>query len=241
MPKVTKYITFIPGQDEYLPDSHAYVIGQPDSQDLTLVDAGLMGKGAYKLKAIQEEGLSLVHIKRVIMTHTHLDHIGCLGEIRRALPGSELWIHEAEALPLEEGDERTVYGMEAFRSMCQTQFRLKAGDFSFPVDRQLRGGEELPIGGLTWEVLHIPGHSLGSIALYDRTDKVLIPGDVVYADFAIGRFDLHGASGPILRESLASLAGLDVKILLPGHNRIVKDLPPDYIRTTARQWASYLT
>ena len=240
MPKVTENIVFIPGQDEFLPDSHAYVIGRPDSQDLTLVDAGLMGKGAYKLKAIQEEGLSLADIKRVIMTHTHLDHLGCLAEIRRALPGSELWIHKAEAQPLEAGDERTVYGMEAFRTMCQAQFRLNPGAFAFPVDRRLLGGEILTIGGLTWEILHIPGHSLGSIALYNQADKVLIPGDVVYADFAIGRFDLHGASGPILRESLAILAELEVKILLPGHNRIVKDLPPGYIGKTASQWEAYL-
>jgi len=241
MPKVTEYITFIPGQDEDLPDSHAYVIGQHNSKDLTLVDAGLMGKGAYKLGAIQKEGLSLADIKRVIMTHTHFDHIGCLGEIRQEIPGIELWIHEAEALPLEEGDERTVYGMEAFRSMCQAQFRLKSSDFSFPVNRKLQGGEELHIGGLTWEVLHIPGHSLGSIALYNQADKVLIPGDVVYADFAIGRFDLHGASGPILGESLAILAELDVEILLPGHNSIIEDLEPDYIQKTANMWESYLT
>jgi hydroxyacylglutathione hydrolase len=241
MPKVTEHITFISGQDEFLPDSHVYVIGLHDSKDLTLVDAGLIGKGAYKLRAIQEEGISLADIKRVIMTHTHLDHIGCLGEIRQAIPSIELWVHEAEALPLEEGDERTVYGMEAFRSMCQAQFSLKTGDFAFPVNRKLQGGEKLNIGGLTWDVLHIPGHSLGSIALYNSADKVLIPGDVVYADFAIGRFDLHGASGQILKESLVSLAGLDVKILLPGHNRIIKDVQPDYIRKTAREWESYLT
>jgi len=241
MPKITEHITFIPGQDEFLPDSHAYVIGQHDSQDLTLIDTGLMGKGTYKLAAIQKEGVSLANIKRVIMTHTHLDHIGCLGEIRRAIPGIELWIHEEEALPLEGGDERTVYGMEAFRSMCQAQFGLKPGDFSFPVDRKLRGGEKLNIGGLAWEVVHIPGHSLGSIALYNHDDKVLIPGDVVYADFSIGRFDLHGSNGPTLRESLASLVGLDVKILLPGHNRIVKDLQSDYIMKTIQQWESYLT
>ena len=240
MPKITEYITFIPGQDEFLPDSHVYVIGLPDSHDLTLVDAGLVGKGAYKLRAIQEEGIALADIRRVIMTHTHLDHIGCLDEIRQAIPDVELWVHEAEAQPLEAGDERTVYGMEAFRTMCQTQFRLQQGDFSFPVNRKFKGEEELLIGGLTWEVLHIPGHSLGSVALYDRTNKVLIPGDVVYADFSIGRFDLHGASGPILKESLTCLAGLEIKILLPGHNRIVKDVQPDYIRKTVRQWESCL-
>jgi hypothetical protein len=71
-------------------------------------------------------------------------------------------------------------------------------------------------------------------------EKILIPGDVVYADYAIGRFDLHGANGPELKNSLVQLAELEVNILLPGHNRIVKDLPSGYIAETARQWASYL-
>lgn len=242
MPNVTDNICFIPGQDEFIPDSHVYVIGQKNSQDLTLIDAGLMGKGSYKVRSIQEEGFKIEDIKRVIMTHTHLDHIGCLTEILEKLPNiTELWIHAEEALPLERGDERTVYGMEAFRSMCQAQYNLKPGDFSFQVNRKLQGGEELNIGGLTWEVLHVPGHSPGSIALFDPAEKVLIPGDVVYADFAIGRFDLHGASGAALKESLFRLAELDVKILLPGHNRIVKDLKPGYIRNTAKEWGPYLT
>ena len=70
--------------------------------------------------------------------------------------------------------------------------------------------------------------------------KVLIPGDVVYADYAIGRFDLHGADGGVLKKSLLRLAELEVEILLPGHNRVVKGLKPGYIRDTAKQWAPYL-
>ncbi len=241
MPQVTENITFIPGQDDFIPDSHVYVLGPKNSHDLTLVDAGLMGKGAYKLASLREEGYRIEDIKRVIMTHTHLDHLGCLAELREQLPGLEVWIHEEEARPLEQGDERTVYGMEAFRSMCQAQFHLKPGAFSFPIARKLRGGEKLTLGGLTWEVLHIPGHSLGSIALYDPEGKVLIPGDVVYADFAIGRFDLHGARGATLRDSLLQLAEQEVKILLPGHNRIVTDLKPGYIRSTLKEWEPYLT
>ena len=240
MPNVTEHITFIPGQDDFIPDAHVYVVGNKNSHDLTLIDAGLMGQGSYKLRSIREAGFQLEDIKRVIMTHTHLDHIGCLAEICEKIPGLEIWVHEKEALPLEQGDESTVYGMEAFRNMCQVQFSLKPGFFSFHVDRKLQGGDSLSIGGQTWEVLHIPGHSLGSIALYDPSGKILIPGDVVYADYSIGRFDLHGANGATLKDSLVRLAELDVKILLPGHNRIVKDLPPGYIRKTAEQWGPYL-
>lgn len=240
MPEITKGVYFIPGQDEFIPDAHVYVVGMPSSKDLSMVDAGLMGKGRYKIQSIQKLGIELSDIRRIIMTHTHLDHIGCLKEIREQIPHAELWIHEDEAHPIEEGDERGVYGMEMFRTMCQSQYGLKNGEFKFKVDRKLREGDKLDLGGLSWEVLHIPGHSAGSIALYDRNRKVLIPGDVVYADSAIGRFDLHGADGSVLNQSLLRLAALDVDILLPGHNRVVKGVKAGYIRDTAKQWGPYL-
>lgn len=241
MSTVIEGVSFIPGQDEFIPDSHVYVIGDPASQDLSLIDAGLVGKGAYKIKAIRELGIDPAAIKRIIMTHTHLDHIGCLAEIMRQIPGVELWVHQLEAEQLEQGDERTVHGMDMFRQMCEMQFGVKPGDFKFQVYRRLEGGESLEIGGMTWEVIHIPGHSMGGIALYHRPTKTLIPGDVVYADYAIGRFDLYGADASALKNSLFSLAELEVDILLPGHNRIVQGLPAGYILQTAKQWESYLT
>jgi hydroxyacylglutathione hydrolase len=241
MADVTKGVSFIPGQDEFIPDSHVYIIGDPASQDLSLIDAGLVGKGAYKVHAIRQAGIEPSAIKRIIMTHTHLDHIGCLAEIMQQIPGAELWVHRQEAEQLEKGDERTIHGMEMFRQMCQMQYGLKPGQFTFRVHRKLEGGEKLDIGGMSWEVIHIPGHSLGGIALYHRSQKILIPGDVVYADYAIGRFDLFGANASELKDSLLRLAELEVDILLPGHNRIVTGLPAGYIRQTAEQWGPYLT
>lgn len=240
MPEVTEGVFFIPGEDDFIPDSHVYVIGQPSSGDLSILDAGLMGKSKYKIKTMVKLGIRLEDIKRVIMTHTHLDHIGCLREILQEMPWLELWVHEKEAEPLEKGEEETVYGMDMFRSMCQAQFRLKSGDFKFRVDRRLKGNETLNVGGMAWEVIHVPGHSAGSIALYHRPKKILIPGDTVYADYAIGRFDLHGAEAASLMDSLQRLSELEVDVLLPGHNRIVKSVSPGYIAKTARQWAPYL-
>jgi glyoxylase-like metal-dependent hydrolase (beta-lactamase superfamily II) len=241
MKHITESVCFIQGQDEFIPDAHAYVVGRPDTHDLTLVDAGLMGKGKYKLNAVQRMGIPLPDIRRVILTHTHLDHIGCLPEILRAIPGAEVWMHRQEADMLEQGDERAVYGMDMFQSLCQAQYGVAPGAFKTRLDRKLEGGDILDMGGERWEVFHIPGHSPGSIGLYHRGNRILIPGDVVYADYAIGRFDLYGASGPRHRESLMALADLDVDILLPGHNRVMESVPPGYIRQTAEQWAPYLT
>jgi glyoxylase-like metal-dependent hydrolase (beta-lactamase superfamily II) len=241
MIEVTEGVYFIRGQDEMIPDSHVYLVGKPSSKDLSFIDAGMIGKGDYKVNSIKNLGIQLEDIKRIIMTHTHMDHIGCLAEIQEQIPWAELWMHTLEAEPLEQGDDRVVYGMEMFRGICEMQYGIKPGAFKFQVDRKLQGSENLEVGGMTWEVLHIPGHSPGSIGLYDRATKTLIPGDVVYADYAIGRFDLHGANGPELKDSLMRLAELEVEILLPGHNRIVKDLPEAYILQTARQWEMYLS
>jgi glyoxylase-like metal-dependent hydrolase (beta-lactamase superfamily II) len=240
MPKITEEVFYIPGQDEFMPDAHAYVLGKPSSQNLSLVDAGFVGKGSYKIQSIRKAGIDLSAIKRVIMTHTHLDHIGCLAEILKQIPWAELWVHHLEADLLEQGDERAVYGMDMFRELCQSQFGLKPGVFKFQVNRKLQGGEILDLGGTEWEVMHIPGHSMGSIGLYHRSMKILIPGDVVYADDAIGRFDLYGADAAQLKKSLMRLGELEVDILLPGHNQIVKSLPKGYISKTARQWEAYL-
>ena len=103
MPKITEDVYYIPGQDEFMPDSHVYVLGKPSSQNLSLIDAGLTGKGDYKIQSIQKGDIKLSWIKRIIMTHTHLDHIGCLAEIQKQLPWAELWMHQSEADLLEQG------------------------------------------------------------------------------------------------------------------------------------------
>ena len=240
MTKVYNNVYFIPGQDDFIPDSHVYIIGNPDSKDLSLVDVGLTGKGNYKIESIRKMGIDLSSIKRIIMTHTHLDHIGCLAEIKKAIPEAELWVHKNEAELMEIGDDRAIYGMDAFKGMCQMQYGIKPDDLKFRVDRKLEGPETLEIGDMVWEVIHIPGHSMGGIALYEPAQKILIPGDVVYADYAIGRFDLFGADASQLKESLNKLALLDIDILLPGHNQIVKGVPAGYIRKTAKMWEAYL-
>jgi len=240
MVEITESVSLVPGQDEMIPDSHIYLLGRPDSGDLSLVDAGLVGKGKYKIRSLLDADVKLTDIKRIIMTHTHLDHIGCLRELMEQIPSPELWVHAAEAELLEQGDERTVYGMDMFKQMCQSQYGLKNGAFTFKVDRWLEDEEELNIGGETWTVLHLPGHSAGGIGLYNERKGILIPGDVVYADNAIGRFDLHGASGSQLHDSLVRLAALRTTMLLPGHNRVVKAVPEGYVLQTAKQWAPYL-
>ncbi|MBN1627020.1 MAG: hypothetical protein JW944_10895 [Deltaproteobacteria bacterium] len=60
------------------------------------------------------------------------------------------------------------------------------------------------------------------------------------ADYAIGRYDLYGADPVQHLKSLTLLSELEVKVLLPGHNRIINHVPDGYIKETAEQWRYYL-
>ena len=240
MERVIDGIYFIPGRDVMIPDSHVYILGESHSHDLSMVDVGLIGRGEEKLEQIERAGIGLKDIKRIILTHTHFDHIGCIKEIIAGLTDVEVWVHGIEAECLERGDERIIHGNEMFAGFIRSQYGVKDGFYRLSVHRKLNQGDVLEIGGLRWEVLHIPGHSAGGIGLYNAKNKVLIPGDTVYADYNIGRFDLYSADGNHLRHSLERLAQLDAEVLLPGHNRILKEGARESIRETLVRWKQYL-
>jgi glyoxylase-like metal-dependent hydrolase (beta-lactamase superfamily II) len=238
---VIEGVKWIPGRDRFMPDSHMYVIGKPEFQDYTLVDCGLMELGEYKIAELQKGGIPLDEVKRVIMTHTHLDHIGCLPELIKAMPHLEVWMHEDEASRIIKGDDSIVFGNSMFRSMVVSQYNVPKDHFKIEVARSLKDNEMLSLGGLEFRVIHIPGHSIGSIGLYNETDRLFMSGDTIYADGAIGRYDLESADPAQLKQSLERIGELGISILLPCHNRIVRSGAEDMIKDTVKQWAPYLT
>ncbi len=82
------------------------------------------------------------------------------------------------------------------------------------VDFYLQEGE-LKLGSKTFQVIHTPGHSPGSISLYWQEKKALFTGDVIFP-MGVGRTDFPGGDGNLLRESIERLAGLDAEFLLSG-------------------------
>ncbi len=238
--KVIDGIIWIPGKDKFLPDSHVYLIGEAESDDVSIVECGLMGMAEYKLEEMDKAGIPRKSVKRIIMTHTHMDHVGCLPDIMRELPHAEVWMHNDEALPLERGDSRIVFGNSMFENMIRAQYSIENDYFEMNIHKKLQGGEDLNLGGFNFQVIHIPGHSCGSIGLYCQDHKIFISGDTIYADGAIGRYDLHSANGPEMKNSLDKIAQLDIEILLPSHNRIVRRDANPMIKNTVVQWGPLL-
>ena len=142
-------------------------------------------------------------VDAIVLTHAHVDHIAGIADVQKALGPLPVWIHEAEAAWLGDPERNlsSAFGMPV----------------SLPdASRLLHDGDELSIGDHTWRVLHVPGHSPGSIAL--ASAGVVIGGDALFAG-SIGRTDFPGSSFDTLEASIRrKLYTLpDATVVHPGH------------------------
>jgi hydroxyacylglutathione hydrolase len=141
----------------------------------------------------------------LILTHAHVDHIAGVGEVRRAFPNLPILIHEAERDWLTD----PVLNLSGLSGMAVT---------APSATRLLTGGDTLSLGATSWRVLHTPGHSPGSITLYNAESAVALVGDALFAG-SVGRTDFPGSDPDELarsiRERLYTLPA-ETKVL-PGH------------------------
>lgn len=136
-------------------------------------------------------------VKYILLTHGHYDHTTAVPDLVKALPGVQVYIHQADA--------------------------NGAGSQLFPLAAQVEDlnnydeGDTLSLGSLTIEVLHTPGHSKGSVTL--KVGDVLFTGDTLFCG-SCGRTDLRGGSYEEIMASLKRLGELEGDFhVCPGHDR----------------------
>ena len=141
------------------------------------IDGGLLGGREEKLPYLTDGRKNVL-----ILTHGHWDHIGC--DSLTAENGGEVWVHE--------GDVKHVTDYDWHWTMLFGQF---AGDFDLPParheifwkmvgkpvvpDRLLQDGDELVFDDLCLQVIATPGHSPGSICLYEPKSRIMFSGDSI--------------------------------------------------------------
>jgi len=129
------------------------------------------------------------------MTHTHLDHIGCFAEILKQLPWAELWSIGQKGISWRK-EMRGVFTDGYVPGVLPGTTQAQAGAFKCQVNRKLEGGETLDLGDTAWEVIHIPGHSMGSIGLYHRSMKNSYSGGCCLCRFTrLAALSLRSQSG----------------------------------------------
>jgi glyoxylase-like metal-dependent hydrolase (beta-lactamase superfamily II) len=175
--------------------TNAYLVWDGRSTDALVLDPG-MGAAEPLVGRAKANGLR-IHL--IADSHGHVDHIFDNAALKRA-SGAPLAIHPDDAYRL---DGRNSYGFEVEPATAE---------------RELRDGEQVRIGDLVFDVLHTPGHTEGSVCLYEDRHALLLAGDMLFAG-SYGRTDLAGGSDEAMVASLARLARdlPDAVRVLPGH------------------------
>lgn len=183
---------------------NTYVVYDPDTRDCAVIDPAMMGEEEEKAMDgfIERERLKVTH---VINTHLHIDHsIG------------NRYMTEKYHVPVlaHKADEPLGDNLTSQARM----FGLGVEAANVSISQYIEDGDEIRIGDGTLKAMHVPGHSPGSIVLYDPKDGFVIAGDVLF-NGSIGRTDLMGGSMPQLlkgiREKLLVLP--DDTVVYPGH------------------------
>ena len=197
--KVTDNVYYYPGR---LFDSNIFIVAFQG--ELLMIDTGT-GIFYDKLKEqLKKDGLSIKDVTKVVLTHVHVDHSGGLAKIADESSPEVLVFHE-EAGSVENGGPLTL-----------------ADEFGIPftpvkVHVQLKEGDIIEFGSLSLKVINTPGHTAGSICLYEPREKMLFSGDTVFTGGSFGRVDFPTGNPQQLISSLRRLSKLDVTYLFPGH------------------------
>ena len=165
-----------------------------------IIDPG--GDPKHILNIVEQQG---VKVDKIILTHGHLDHVGGTQAVADKLnvpvigPEKEdlFWLAQLEAQSQRFGFPTTA---------------------SFSPTRWLEEGEILEVGKIKLKVLHIPGHTPGHIALYDKQSKQVIVGDILF-NGGIGRFDFpRGNRSQLVSGIKEKLLTLPPETMVyPGH------------------------
>jgi len=177
--------------------TNSYLVVDEDTHDAAVIDSNLEPDLVVELA--REHG---ANVKAIVLTHTDLDHIAGLHELREAFGPVPIAVHEAEREVVEHG----------------RPLRREFGPIATQVDNVygLREGEPYRVGSLEFEVLHTPGHSPGGVTL--KIDGYLFTGDALFAG-SVGRSDFANSDGRALIDGIRArlLTQPDDMMVYSGH------------------------
>jgi glyoxylase-like metal-dependent hydrolase (beta-lactamase superfamily II) len=190
-----------------------------------LIDTGL-GMASLKQAARDLFAKALT----AVATHVHYDHVGGFHEFEDRI------IHRAEAAKAAAGNSASLYGggkedalLESIRAAGydvppQLFTALPAGDYDpqayqvkpAPATRVVGEGDVIDVGDRRFEVLHLPGHSPGSIGLWEAATGILFSGDAIYDGPLLD--ELPGSDIPVYVATMKRLRDLPVSVVHAGHD-----------------------
>jgi len=175
-----------------------------DGPTRVLIDPGHRALFEHVESGLRQLGLTTDDIDLVVCTHAHPDHLEGVQLFKKKSTLFTLSEIEWQWALIDGKDMSAAYGIDI--KTLAPDFFLQEGTLS--------------LDGLELQIFHTPGHSPGSVCLYWPAQKALFTGDLVFKD-GLGRTDLPGGDGVIIKESIQRMARLDVELLLSGHGDII--------------------
>ncbi len=194
--------------------------------DLTLVDSGLAGEADRIASQVQNAGFDLSGLRTLILTHAHGDHAGSAAELVRryrvkvmAYRDEVPYIEKTKPMPTPSIFRRIFNWMSEHMLFRQSPCK---------VDRCLEDGERIDVwGGI--QVIHTPGHTPGSICLFQPQRRVLFCGDTLFNVNPMTNKEGLQLSLPMVtldtaqvRKSVRELSALSVDVICFGHGEPIK-------------------
>ena len=167
-------------------ETNCYVVADEATGRCAIVDPG--DDGAAVAQWLEQQQLTPAYL---FLTHGHYDHVGGIADLRAEYPDLPVYIHTAD----------TALPPQLSRGLSWTHTYDE--------------GDTISMDGITFRVLHTPGHTPGSVCLVAGT--LLLSGDTLFAG-SCGRTDFPGGSWQQMLASLKKLAQLEGDYtVLPGH------------------------
>lgn len=171
--------------------TNCYLVACKETNEGMVVDPG--DEGSFLSEKILELG---VKPKLIVATHGHFDHLMAAEELRLNF-NIPLLIHKRDEFLIK-------------KTTSQTPLPPKIWQY-------IKEEEKIEFGQEKFEVIHTPGHTPGSLSLYNKKENVLFCGDLLFKD-GVGRTDFSYGSSEKLKNSLEKIFSLPSKTLVyPGH------------------------
>ena len=173
----------------------------------TLVDSGYVTHAEQTVDLVHQ-ALAGRRLERLLNTHSHSDHIGGNAALQAAF-ACRITVPAGLHASIGDWDENALLlsplGQQAAR---------------FQHDSLIGAGDQIEMGGLTWQALAVPGHDMEALAYYNPEKRLLISGDALWQNgFGVIFPELLGEADGLAstRATLQMLASLPIDIVIPGH------------------------
>ena len=193
--------------------------------EIMLIDTGMPGNSSKIIDYLHNKlKRSPQDLKTIIITHHHFDHVGSLDKIKK-ITGAKIAVHHADANYLSGNKNQPgPFFMRAIVNLMKLIYRTEAVE----ADILLEDGDLIG----NYQVIHTPGHTPGSICLYNPQNNVIFVGD----NLRYSKGKIKGPTSRLLpkpeqfKESIKKLADLNIEVILSGHSQPIKSMASEKLK-----------